>query len=551
MRLNVKKQNMKWSSPKLMGLLGSAALVMAMGCVPEEEGEILGPQDDTSTLSQGIQNGTTDTTRTSIVGMYTFQGQFGGICSGTLIAPNLVLTAQHCIASLNSQYVDCNTSRFGQTNAPGNIYITTNTTISQNARFFGVREVVVPQGSNSVCGNDIALLILSQNVPANIATPVTPRLDEPVRRFEEFTAVGYGHTGNGSGSGVRRSIDNRVIQCGGSYVCPSWAATPEEMVSYDSNTCQGDSGGAALDSQGRLLATLSRGGADPRNQSNQCYSSVHVTVASWASWIRTTAQRAIALGQYPTPSWVGNSTLLDNDFDGLDDDVDNCAEIPNPDQKDFDNDGFGDVCDDDIDGDGINNNADNCSTIANADQIDFDNDGYGDLCDNDDDNDGILDASDNCPLVNNGRQKDFDNDGLGDLCDDDDDGDGVLDVDDECPEKVNPCTTVTDPGNGSTDPGNGGTDPGNGTTDPGNGSTDPGTGGNTDPGQGGTDPGNGGAQDEEEPFIIIVEDNDSNGTDEGTCSTTHVPSSPAKAPLTALLGFFGLVFLRRRRLEKR
>ena len=246
--------NGTWNTPAQRTFTRAFGLVLAasiMGCVTEDDGVEAGTasgggEGALTSVSQDIQNGTRDTTRTSIVGMYTFQGQFGGICSGTLIAPNLVLTAQHCIAELPGEYIDCSRSRFGATNSPRNIYITTDTTISQNGRFYGVREVLVPQDSNLVCGNDIALLILSQNIPGSIATPVVPRLDEPVRRFEQYTAVGYGHIGNGSGSGTRRYIDSRVIQCGGTSTCPSWAATPKEMVSYDSNTCQGDSAAPPL-----------------------------------------------------------------------------------------------------------------------------------------------------------------------------------------------------------------------------------------------------------------------------------------------------------------
>ncbi|WP_242202764.1 discoidin domain-containing protein [Aestuariivivens insulae] len=40
---------------------------------------------------------------------------------------------------------------------------------------------------------------------------------------------------------------------------------------------------------------------------------------------------------------------------------------------------------------------DNCPDVDNPDQADFDNDGLGDACDDDDDNDGVLDANDLCP----------------------------------------------------------------------------------------------------------------------------------------------------------
>ena len=71
----------------------------------------------------------------------------------------------------------------------------------------------------------------------------------------------------------------------------------------------------------------------------------------------------------------------------------------------------------DQDRDGVPDQTDNCAELANARQDDFDEDGEGDLCDEDDDNDGLLDAEDNCPLQANPSQRDFDSDGMGDACD--------------------------------------------------------------------------------------------------------------------------------------
>ncbi|MEW6584590.1 MAG: thrombospondin type 3 repeat-containing protein, partial [Nitrospirota bacterium] len=72
----------------------------------------------------------------------------------------------------------------------------------------------------------------------------------------------------------------------------------------------------------------------------------------------------------------------DGDGDGIDDAVDNCPSISNPDQTDSDrlpctepwcdvtwiSDGYGDACD-------------NCPYVFNADQLDSDGDGIGDACD--------------------------------------------------------------------------------------------------------------------------------------------------------------------------
>jgi gliding motility-associated-like protein len=49
--------------------------------------------------------------------------------------------------------------------------------------------------------------------------------------------------------------------------------------------------------------------------------------------------------------------------------------------NDLDNDGIADVCDDDLDGDGVDNDIDNCPTVSNPNQADIDRNGIGDVCD--------------------------------------------------------------------------------------------------------------------------------------------------------------------------
>jgi hypothetical protein len=103
--------------------------------------------------------------------------------------------------------------------------------------------------------------------------------------------------------------------------------------------------------------------------------------------------------------------LPDGDYDGVADSCDNCADVPNPDQADYDDDGAGNDCDpcvldplDDIDADDLCADVDNCPDDWNPDQTDTDGDTFGDACDT-------------CPDYFDPYQGDYDGDGWGDYCD--------------------------------------------------------------------------------------------------------------------------------------
>ena len=91
----------------------------------------------------------------------------------------------------------------------------------------------------------------------------------------------------------------------------------------------------------------------------------------------------------------------------------------------------------DEDGDGVSDEVDNCPSVPNASQLDFDGDESGDACDEDDDNDGVQDVDDACQQGDLGwssdAQADHDSDGCRDAGEDmDDDNDDVYDFADMC-----------------------------------------------------------------------------------------------------------------------
>jgi hypothetical protein len=114
---------------------------------------------------------------------------------------------------------------------------------------------------------------------------------------------------------------------------------------------------------------------------------------------------------------LGNACDEDDDNDKVVDIVDNCPLIANPAQDNTDINLMGDACDTDEDKDNILDGKDNCASMYNPEQGDLDGDLKGDLCDLDDDGDGVFDVQDNCATKSNAAQANFDNDGLGDLCD--------------------------------------------------------------------------------------------------------------------------------------
>ncbi|HRG95976.1 MAG TPA: trypsin-like serine protease, partial [Polyangiaceae bacterium] len=215
-----------------------------------------GPRERASTGrgASAIQGGAEDDVHTFAVAVI----MPDSTCSGTLIAPNLVLTARHCVAdSGSSDAVDCSRDKFSPPAPAARFAITTEKVVRSGSAKYRVAKVLVPTESK-FCGNDIALLLLDENVPASEATPAAPALDPPMSTHPLYgttvATLGYGISGpRKNDDGTRRLREDVPIQCTPGDPTKScrlsdFDITDAEFVAGD-GLCSGDSGGSAFDQE--------------------------------------------------------------------------------------------------------------------------------------------------------------------------------------------------------------------------------------------------------------------------------------------------------------
>ncbi len=276
---------------RVYGALTLAFLASALSCSGEDDGPVDGG-------SQPIRGGTVDSDASAVFAMAVRRSEDTlALCTATLIERNLFLTARHCLVD-TSRVVQCGTSEFDDPLVPLQVALVNATELDdeslEDAPVFRGVSVFLPDTSD-VCGADIALVETSEQVPASVAEPVEPRLDAFVSRGEVYTAVGYGGVrDDGTGSGVRRSRQDLRVLCSGTE-CGSGVAAEEFLGQV--GTCEGDSGGPALDENGRIIGVLSRGGED-------CTQPIYGSTTAWARLLVLAARSAAESGGYTAPDWA-------------------------------------------------------------------------------------------------------------------------------------------------------------------------------------------------------------------------------------------------------
>jgi secreted trypsin-like serine protease len=247
--------------------------------------------------SSPIVGGTTDNGDPAVVAI--INNNQGYLCTGTLIDTDVVLTAGHCTEDTVASHYQVGG---GVDPVSAATFVANATTVAHHPSF---------DPNNIQAGFDTGVLVLDlSSVQGTLPAPLAWQSatdDAAYAAGTTFTAVGYGITsGGGSDSGTKRKVTLTISQ---------EFSNGFEYGSATANTCNGDSGGPAINGAGKVIGTTSFGdqnctmfGADMRTDFNESF------IATYAS---TTLPTPTPSGPTPTPTPGATGTPKKNEIAGV------------------------------------------------------------------------------------------------------------------------------------------------------------------------------------------------------------------------------------------
>lgn len=190
-------------------------------------------------------------------------------CSGTLLAPNVLITARHCVANFVDATFTCTSDgelapgsvggKMGPLLDPSRISVRLGTKPSTTAAAVGAKTFATQ--STTICRNDIAVVVLDRQLSDVPISPV--RLGAGNQRGEVLRVVGYGINNDPDAKnaiGIRYTRTGPMIsQIGSSeFNTDPDQVPPRTFVTEGPALCSGDSGGPAFADSGALTGVWSQ-----------------------------------------------------------------------------------------------------------------------------------------------------------------------------------------------------------------------------------------------------------------------------------------------------
>jgi hypothetical protein len=212
----------------LLGLIAIATLATTACAAPSDD-----DGDDAESSEDAVINGRETFERPEVGIVW-----HGGLCTGTLVRPNVVLTAMHCGTGTP---VDADVSH-----AEVGTVFEIKKSATERYRFNVTRAESIAQpadfdGTQNWRKKDILLLKLEKNVPAEIATPANIATRQ-ADLGSKVASYGYGCTSRVAGDDGRRPG-------AGTKRKKEFFWTALAAAGGTRNLCPGDSGGPLLDLQ--------------------------------------------------------------------------------------------------------------------------------------------------------------------------------------------------------------------------------------------------------------------------------------------------------------
>jgi hypothetical protein len=262
------------------------ALAAASGCAAESQDDavpsihvdvrpdvqIFGGQDDDDPQATS-----------SVVALKVARDEGFELCSGAVVAPNVILTARHCIATTITTTVSCDATG----HSTNGLHVASDlpadhvSVYTGAAPKFGQKPAAVasafvaPQG-DYLCDSDIALVVLDR--PLEGLTPIAVRLAGGVAPGETIRSVGYGQNDKSMPIGTRFRRPGVAVLAMGAGISKSQTALGAHEFEVGESICEGDSGGPAIsETTGAVIGVVSRGGRCDDQAGH-----IYTTTAGWA-----------------------------------------------------------------------------------------------------------------------------------------------------------------------------------------------------------------------------------------------------------------------------